>query len=136
MNQWSLHPQLEADSLLIRQDDDVQLRLLNERRYPWLIIIPKVPGATELHHLPVELQSRLLRIANRISKHHLSNGVSTKVNMAYLGNVVPQFHFHVVGRNERDPAWPDPVWGHSPRQPLDATNVSKMIPQFKDVDLA
>jgi len=118
MSQWQLHSQLANDTLFVAENEHLQIRLLDESRYPWLIIVPKIPGAVELFDLPNGLQSELHDLANAIGKLMLQRDTVSKLNMGYLGNVVPQLHYHVLGRNEQDPAWPGPVWGHSPREAI------------------
>jgi diadenosine tetraphosphate (Ap4A) HIT family hydrolase len=95
----------------------------NDSRYQWGLLVPRRPGAVEICDLPVEDQQQLVA---EIAK--LSNMIRTlpgvkKLNVGNLGNMVPQLHVHVIGRFPGDPAWPGPVWGHSPNIPWpDPTN--------------
>ena len=111
---YHLHPQLAADSHPLANLALCELRLIDDANYPWLVLVPRVADAVELIDLgreqrrqltdEIDFASRLLRAAVR----------PDKLNVAALGNVVPQLHVHVVARNTGDIAWPGPVWGHAP----------------------
>ncbi|WP_205289409.1 HIT family protein [Lysobacter sp. TY2-98] len=117
MSDWSLHPQLTADTRLVVTLPLCDVRLMDDANYPWLILVPRVTGARELidladtdrHQLADEIDtaSRALRSAFR----------PHKLNVAALGNVVAQLHVHVIARFEDDPAWPAPVWGRVAARP-------------------
>jgi diadenosine tetraphosphate (Ap4A) HIT family hydrolase len=129
---WENDSRLEADSLLIKETDTLQWRLFNDHRYPWLLLIPKVEGVRELFELSEAQQSQIISEANRIAQVLLSDCGVDKVNCGYLGNVVAQFHFHVVGRCETDPAWPGPVWGHSPREAMDSEQLEQQVKAWRN----
>lgn len=94
------------------------VRLQDDARYPWLVLIPRLPGLTEVEQLSVEDRARLMEEtvlagqAVRVLGGMLGLEVG-KLNLGALGNVTAQLHVHVVGRRAGDPAWPGPVWGHS-----------------------
>jgi len=94
-------------------------RLQLDARYPWVVLIPRVGGARELEDLSVADRARLIEetvlagAAVRAVAEVLGLSVD-KLNVGALGNVTPQLHVHVLGRRIGDPAWPGPVWGHSP----------------------
>ena len=93
--------------------------LFNDFRYPWLILVTKKPGLKEIDDLSLDDRILLAEdtyVASRVIRELYS---PLKLNIGSLGNVVRQLHVHVVGRRECDPAWPGPVWGHSPREPYD-----------------
>ena len=98
-------------------------RLQDDARYPWIVLIPRRAGLRELEDLaPADLAILTGEIlaAGRAVR---ALGVQVdKLNVGALGNVTPQLHVHVVGRRVGDPAWPGPVWGHSPAQPYGAAN--------------
>jgi len=108
---YELHPQLAADTHPLASLALCELRLMDDANYPWLVLVPRVPAARDLvdletaqrHQLTdeIDLAGRLLREAFR----------PYKLNVAALGNLVPQLHVHVIAREENDPAWPAPVWG-------------------------
>ncbi len=84
---------------------------MNERRYPWLILVPALAGLTEWHAVPRDRQRDLMEDINTSSGALTELFNPDKINVAALGNQVPQLHIHVVARFQTDAAWPDPVWG-------------------------
>lgn len=94
------------------------VRLQDDARYPWLVLIPRLPGLTEVEQLSAEDRARLMEEAVAAGKAvRVLGGLFDfevgKLNIGALGNVTAQLHVHVVGRRAGDPAWPGPVWGHS-----------------------
>lgn len=111
---WTLHPQLAADTHHVASLALSELRLMDDRQYPWLILVPRVPGAVEWMDLPPSDAHALLdeaRLAGRLLR---ALHAPDKLNVGALGNVVAQLHVHVVARSVGDPAWPRPVWGALP----------------------
>lgn len=108
----SLHPRLLADTLPVCITPNAHVRLMNDSRWPWLILVPLQSDSEELHdltHLQRDLFMADVNQASRIMKRVTD---CRSVNIAMLGNVVSQLHCHVVARNENDPNWPAPVWGY------------------------
>ncbi|EKE83846.1 HIT domain-containing protein [Idiomarina xiamenensis] len=125
-DQFELDDRLANDSWYLVDWRLCQLRLMNDQRYPWLLLIPRLQGCEEISTLTDAQQQQLWREVNDASKclqqhQRLLLGESAvspaKVNIAALGNMVRQLHLHVVLRHPGDPAWPGPVWGHSAAQP-------------------
>jgi diadenosine tetraphosphate (Ap4A) HIT family hydrolase len=114
---WSLHPQLEQDTEAIGDLPLSRLLLNNDANYPWLLLVPRRPGAREIIDLDEKDQPQLMiEIAH--TSHALKNVTACyKLNVAAIGNVVPQLHVHIVARRRDDPAWPRPVWGTVPARP-------------------
>lgn len=110
-----LDPRLAADTVTLGELPLCRVLMMNERRYPWLILVPRRPGLIELLDLDPN-ESRMLWEELHQSMAALRE-MGTKINMGALGNIVRQLHIHVIARSEGDPAWPGPVWGHSPRAP-------------------
>ena len=113
---FSLNEQLEADSLFVTNHDDIQIRVMNDARYIWVLLVPEIPDVTELNELTPTKQHSLMRLAVTIGAGIKANALSTmpaitKINTALIGNMVSQLHLHIVGRHEDDEAWPRPVWG-------------------------
>ncbi len=108
---FSLHPTLAQDTFLIGDFPLSTCRLMNDMQFPWLILIPRIPGVTELYELTPVDQEQFLResswVASQISRVFRAD----KINIAALGNQVPQLHFHHVVRYHNDLAWPNPVFG-------------------------
>ena len=114
---FALHPRLEADTVFIADWPLCRVLLMNDARYPWLILVPRRDGVTEMTDLAVEDRDVLMReMSGRADIVRRLPGVA-KLNIGALGNLVPQLHVHVIGRHPGDPAWPGPVWGHSPAIP-------------------
>ena len=90
------------------------LLLKDNALYPWFLIVPH-GEYVEWIDLPMEVQEKLLADLNALSRFLREDPVLQveKINMAAIGNIVPQFHLHILGRHAQDPAWPGPVWGHS-----------------------
>ena len=132
---WKIDERLDQDTVLISESSAFQLRLLNDHRYEWLILVPKTAGVAELFELPMAHQHQLLQIANIASEKLLGERGADKINAGYLGNVVAQFHYHIVARRHDDPAWPGPVWGHSPREEASADILDERCSYWSDLRL-
>ena len=111
--EFALDPKLDADCIFITDLSLSRLLLMNDKRYPWVILVPKREEISEIHYLPAEDQISLFCEITSIAEIIEDLFVPKNLNIATIGNVVSQLHIHVIGRNENDPAWPDPVWGHS-----------------------
>lgn len=111
---WTLHAQLAADTLAVGDFPLSRLLLMNESRYPWCILVPRRAGARELHRLDDADQLQLLRESTALARAMEAAFTPHKMNVAALGNVVPQLHLHHLARYRGDPAWPAPVWGKFP----------------------
>ena len=114
---FTLDSRLAADTLPIGDLALCSALLLDDARFPWLVLVPRRAGVAEVTDLSDEDAMTLMgeiRIATRVM---LELAKPDKVNVAALGNVVAQLHVHVVGRFRSDPAWPGPVWGHGSRAP-------------------
>jgi diadenosine tetraphosphate (Ap4A) HIT family hydrolase len=115
---FDLDPRLATDSVFIADGPLSQLRLMDDARFPWLVLVPRVPGATEWIDLDGASQRLLLAELNQagaLLRAHFAP--IDKLNIGALGNIVRQLHVHVVGRREGDAAWPGPVWGAGARRP-------------------
>src|ERR1700722_11056000 len=111
MSLFQLHKQLEADSILIRNLGLCQVRLQNQKAAPWLILVPRRAEAAEIHHLSAEDRAVLIEEIAQAAKVLEKLYAPDKLNIAALGNIVPQLHMHVIARFTKDAAWPAPVWG-------------------------
>jgi len=108
---FTLDPRLEADSRFVADGPLSQLRLMDDTRFPWLVLVPRVAGAVEWIDLEGAAQRLLLAELNQASALLKAEPGVEKLNLGALGNVVSQLHVHVVGRHAGDAAWPGPVWG-------------------------
>ncbi|MDA0239338.1 MAG: HIT family protein [Proteobacteria bacterium] len=91
--------------------------LVDDSRFPWLVLVPRRGGIREIHDLSNEDQTTLMAEITRASKTLTRAFQPEKINIGAIGNMVPQLHIHVLGRREGDPLWPDPVWGPGEREP-------------------
>lgn len=119
-----LHPQLAADTFILGDWPLCQLLRMNDRSYPWLILVPRVADIREIIDLPESDQQVLMIEIVRASRalRHLHQ--PDKINVAALGNMVPQLHVHIIGRFAGDAAWPRPIWGVKPADPFDAVSAA------------
>ena len=114
---WHLHPQLADDTHPVASWPLSELRLMDDANHPWLILVPRVVEAVELIDLSPQQQAELLREVGVASRVLQSVFEPHKLNVAALGNLVPQLHVHVIARYQEDIAWPRPVWGQAAMKP-------------------
>ena len=113
---WHLHPQLADDTHPVASWPLSELRLMDDANHPWLILVPRVADITEVTDLNAEAQTMLMREIDRAARV-LGVFRPHKLNVAALGNLVPQLHVHVIARYREDIAWPRPVWGTAAAKP-------------------
>lgn len=111
LTMFSLHPQLAKDTFYVGDFPLSTCRLMNDMQFPWLILLPRVQGITELYELSPSDQEQFLRESSWLSSQLSRVFRADKMNVAALGNVVPQLHFHHIVRYHNDSMWPKPVWG-------------------------
>ena len=109
---FSLDPRLAADSCAIATLPLCEVRLMNDARYPWLILVPRQAGLVEITDLAAAEQTRLWQEVNQASTALRAVAPCDKLNLGALGNIVRQLHVHVIARCIGDAAWPGPVWGY------------------------
>lgn len=114
MNDWSLHPRLQADTHPVASLALSDVLLMDDAQYPWLILVPRVTGAIEWVDLEAGDRHRLLDEVSLAAAALRAVAAADKLNIGALGNVVSQLHVHVIARRADDPAWPRPVWGAHP----------------------
>jgi diadenosine tetraphosphate (Ap4A) HIT family hydrolase len=107
----TLHPTLARDTIEVARLPLCRVLLMNDRRFPWLILVPEREAVREIHELPAVDRAVLIEEIARASQALERLVRPDKMNVGALGNVVPQLHVHVVARSVADPAWPGPVWG-------------------------
>ncbi len=113
---FSLDARLAADSHLVTDLGLSQVRLIDDARYDWLVLVPRVAGAVEWIDLARAEQHALIDEVARVGMALRGAARCEKLNIGALGNIVRQLHVHALARNTGDPAWPGPVWGASPLQ--------------------
>ena len=118
---FTLHPRLAADTIEAARWPLCRVLLMNDARFPWLILVPERPSLRDVHDLPAVDRAILIEEIARASRLLQDRLKADKVNVAALGNQVPQLHVHVIARFIGDPAWPNPVWSQGAPQPMTAT---------------
>jgi len=128
---FALHPVLAADTVEITTWDLCQLRLMKDANYPWLVLVPARNGITGMHQLAASdgatLMTEITRASDLLEKAHKPD----RINVAALGNMVPQLHVHVIARFETDPAWPGPVWGAARRKDYSDEGMRRAVAAFE-----
>lgn len=114
---FALDPRLSVDGVVVGDLSLCRLLLMDDATYPWCILVPRRPGIREIHELAAADQGTLLAEVTRLAAAMQSTFAADKMNVAALGNVVPQLHVHVIARRVGDAAWPRPVWGATVRRP-------------------
>lgn len=114
---FQLDARLAQDTTPVTSFALSRVLLMNDARYPWLILVPARDGLSELHDLNASDQALLNDESIRVSRAMTELFTPEKINVGALGNIVRQLHIHIVARRTDDPAWPGPVWGHSPAVP-------------------
>lgn len=117
MADFMLDTRLQEDSVEVGNLSLCNVRLMNDARYPWLILIPRVADVVEVHDLAEGAQTLLWREVTDTGRVLTRLYNADKLNVGALGNVVPQLHVHVIARNDGDSAWPGPVWGQGSARP-------------------
>ena len=108
---FKLHDRLAEDCFQIGDFPLCRLLMMNDSQYPWFILVPRVPDISEIYQLSAEDQAQLTIESSILSGTLARIFGAHKMNVAALGNVVPQLHIHHIVRYRTDPVWPDPVWG-------------------------
>jgi len=114
---FELDDRLARDALIIGDWPLSRVLLMNDARWPWLILVPRRDGMVELTDLEPADQTQLMAEAGRAARFLKTHVKVDKINVGALGNIVRQLHLHIVARFVGDPAWPGPVWGHGAAAP-------------------
>lgn len=127
----SLHPQLQADCTVLGRFALCHLLLMNDANYPWFILVPDQDNVREIYELSVQQQQQLMAESSLLARSLVAAFAADKLNIAALGNVVPQLHIHHIVRYRHDPAWPRPVWGVQPKKPYNDTERAVTIARLR-----
>lgn len=130
---YELHAQLAKDTIQIGQFELCDVLLMNDDRYPWVILVPRKGNTREIHQLSEAEQQRLLQESSFVSQAMTQLFSAHKMNIAALGNMVEQLHLHHVARFSTDFAWPKPVWGIGDATPYSEVAAKAMLSQLKRV---
>ena len=108
---FALDARLAADTGVLADWPLCRVLLMNDSRFPWIILVPRIGGASELFELDEASAATLMSEVTRAARALKTIATADKLNIAALGNIVPQLHIHIVARRKDDAAWPRPVWG-------------------------
>jgi len=122
---FELHEKLAADTISLGRSGLCEIRLMNDSAWPWIILVPTVADVREIYELSKIQQIRLLEDSSTLSEGMMQVFQGDKMNVAALGNMVPQLHIHHIVRFEGDPAWPGPVWGKQAPVPYTEEELEK-----------
>ncbi len=115
---FTLHPQLAADTVELARWPLSLVLLMDDARFPWIILVPRRAGLRDLHDVAPAEQGAMMAEIARAGALMKSVFRADKINTAALGNQVPQLHIHIIARFTSDPAWPKPIWSVGQRQPM------------------
>ncbi len=127
----SLDPRLASDSTAIGRLSLCEVRLQDDARFPWLVLVPQREGMSELFELSFSDRAAAIEEVAQCAAALRAVTQCLKINVGALGNIVRQLHIHVVARNEGDAAWPGPVWGVGTRVPYSETEKSDLIARLR-----
>jgi diadenosine tetraphosphate (Ap4A) HIT family hydrolase len=124
---WSLHPQLARDTVNLGDMALSRVLVVNDANWPWLLLVPRRLGVSEIIDLDEVEQAQLMTEIARVARAMKAVTGCDKLNIAALGNIVPQLHVHVIARREGDAGWPRPVWGAAAPMPYDKSALEGII---------
>jgi diadenosine tetraphosphate (Ap4A) HIT family hydrolase len=128
---WSLDPRLERDTAAVGDLPLARTLVMNDANYPWLILVPRHVGAVELIDLSDAQQVQLMDEISILSRVLKDVTACDKLNVATIGNAVPQLHIHIVARRRGDAAWPKPVWGTVPVRAYEGAELSRFVDRIR-----
>ncbi len=131
MNNFTLDARLAADTLPVAELPLSRVLLMNDARYPWVILVPRHAAISEVFELSAHDQQQLWREATQLGEAMKTALGGDKINIASLGNVVSQLHVHVVVRRHTDATWPAPVWGNGSAEPYDQESKAQLREQLQ-----
>jgi len=131
-----IHPQLENDCLIIGRFPLCNLLLNKDANYPWFILVPDREDIGEIYQLSATDQQQLIRESSYLSKELATHFEADKMNVAALGNIVPQLHIHLIVRYKNDIAWPAPVWGHAAPKPYREDQLDDLLEKLRGLCLS
>lgn len=128
---FELHPQLAADTFLVGNLPLCRVLLMNDSHYPWLILVPERAAISEIYQLSAADRQQLWEESDLVSRQLMQLCQADKLNIAALGNMVPQLHLHHIARFKTDAAWPAPVWGKFKAEPYLQTQAEALLKQLR-----
>ena len=132
---FEIHPQLRKDCLILGRFPLCHLLLMRDANYPWFILVPDRDNISEIYQLSADNQAQLLKESSLLAESLMKSFQGDKMNIAALGNIVPQCHVHHVVRYKNDPAWPAPIWGKLPGKSYTEESLNAVLIKFNEMKL-
>lgn len=129
---FDLHPQLEKDCLYVGRFSLSRLILMNDKQFPWFILVPEVSDITEIYQLNKQERRLLMDESSYLAERLAKIFQADKINIAAIGNLVPQLHLHHIVRYRNDQAWPAPVWGKYPAIPYSKDDETTLLSLIRE----
>ncbi len=130
---FEVDKRLVQDAIILGDFSLSRVLLMNDSRYPWLVLVPRIADASEVFELRAEQQQQLWQETNAVARVLKVVFQADKINIATLGNVVKQLHMHIVVRMQNDSTWPAPVWGKGTAVPYTAEQLAQIQARLQDV---
>lgn len=130
-NGWRLHPDLMRDGAEVTDLPLCRLLVFRDATYPWLVLVPRRPRLVDVIDLDEDGRTQLMRETCAVAAALKAITTCDKLNVAALGNVVPQLHVHVIARFRNDAAWPNPVWGRNPPRPYEDAGLAAFVERLR-----
>lgn len=129
---FQLNPRLQQDCIAIGRFDLCRLLMMNDSQYPWFILVPERANVQEIYQLSKEERGLLTEESSYLAENLAALYKADKMNIAAIGNLVPQLHIHHVVRYQGDKAWPAPVWGKFTAEPYTDPQIAEHIARVTD----
>jgi len=130
---FQLHPRLKQDCVAIGRFELCQLLMMNDSLYPWFILVPERAGVQEIYQLSKTERQLLTEESSYLAEKMAAFYQADKMNIAAIGNIVPQLHIHHIVRFQTDKAWPAPVWGKFTAVPYTEQQIADKMIRIKDL---
>lgn len=130
---FKLHSQLAADTLAVGDLPLCRVLLMNDSRFPWLILVPRRDNLREIYDLTMSDQQLFWQESALVAEKLMHLTQADKMNIAALGNIVPQLHMHHIARFETDSVWPSPVWGQGETKPYTEQQQQQTLRQMQSI---
>lgn len=129
---FQLHPRLEQDCITIGRFELCRLLMMNDSQYPWFILVPERAGLQEIYQLSKAERELLTEESSYLAETLANLYQADKMNIAAIGNLVPQLHIHHIVRYQTDKAWPAPVWGKFAAEPYTEQQITENLARVKE----
>lgn len=126
---FQLHPRLQQDCITIGRFELCRLLMMNDRQYPWFILVPEISNLTELYQLDKTQYAVFMEESCYLAENLAALFEADKMNIANIGNMVAQLHIHHIVRYQTDSAWPTPVWGKFAAVPYTKAQITERVSQ-------